>query len=261
MQRVKIKTDIDVYPDEFKKLIDGAEIYDSSCSDDARVIFIDRDGGYFLKKGRKGSLKNENDMGRFFYKKGLGGEILSYVSLDDDWLLSKRVVGEDCTFFTYLDSPKRLTDTWAELLLKLHSTNTEGCPIANRTESYLAAVDEGYKTGRFDQSIFLPLCSFSSPDEAYRIVNEYRGQLKSDTLIHGDYCLPNVILDNWNFSGFIDLGNGGVADRHIDVFWGAWTLWFNLKTERFIPRFLDAYGRENIDIGLLKAIAAMESFG
>lgn len=109
--------------------------------------------------------------------------------------------------------------------------------------------------------IFSPFCKFSLPEEAYRIANEYRVYLKNDTLIHGDYCLPNIILDNWNFSGFIDLGNGGVGDLHIDVFWGAWTLWFNLKDEKYIPRFLDAYGREKINMELLKAIAAMETFG
>ncbi len=37
--------------------------------------------------------------------------------------------------------------------------------------------------------------------------------------------------------GFIDLGNGGVGDRHIDLFWGAWTLFYNLKTDRHTERF------------------------
>jgi aminoglycoside phosphotransferase len=33
-------------------------------------------------------------------------------------------------------------------------------------------------------------------------------------LIHGDYCLTNVLLDGWALSGFIDLGRCGVAGRY-----------------------------------------------
>ncbi len=261
MKRKPIKINIGDYPIEFEYMLKNAPVYDSSCSPEARVIYIDKDGGYFLKCGEKGSLKNEYDMGRFFHTKGLGGKAVCYLSSDCDWLLTERVSGEDCTFFEYLDSPNRLSDTLAELLVNLHSADYSGCPIENRVKSYLSTVDEGYSAGRFDKSIFSPFFNFSSPEEAYRIANEYRAYLKNDTLIHGDYCLPNIILDNWKFSGFIDLGNGGVGDRHIDIFWGAWTLWFNLKTEKYIPRFLDAYGRDKISGEMLKAIAAMETFG
>ena len=69
------------------------------------------------------------------------------------------------------------------------------------------------------------------------------------------------MLDNWEFSGFIDVGNGGIGDRHIDLFWGAWTLWFNLKTNEYTDRFLDAYGRDKIDMDKLKIVAAAEVFG
>ena len=85
--------------------------------------------------------------------------------------------------------------------------------------------------------------------------------LQSDSLLHGDYCLPNIILNDWNFSGFIDVGQGGPGDRHIDLFWGCWTLNFNLKTNQYFDRFLDAYGRDKVEPELLRGIAAAETFG
>jgi kanamycin kinase len=46
-------------------------------------------------------------------------------------------------------------------------------------------------------------------------------------------------------TGFVDLGSGGVGDRHYDVFWGIWTLEYNLKTDIYKDAFLDAYGRQD----------------
>jgi kanamycin kinase len=69
------------------------------------------------------------------------------------------------------------------------------------------------------------------------------------------------MLDNWRFSGFIDVGNGGIGDRHVDLFWGAWTLNFNLGTDAYKDRFLDAYGRDLVNEDALRTIAAAEVFG
>ena len=79
--------------------------------------------------------------------------------------------------------------------------------------------------------------------------------------MHGDYCLPNIMLKDWKLSGFIDLINGGVGDRHIDVLWGIWTLKYNIGTAEYTDRFIDVYGRDLIDEEKLRCIAAIEMFG
>ena len=110
-------------------------------------------------------------------------------------------------------------------------------------------------------SLFGDGASFKDADSAYRFVEENAGLLRSDVLIHGDYCLPNIMLDDWRLSGYIDVGNSGIGDRHVDLFWGVWTLGFNLHTDKYTERFLDAYGRDKIDTHLLRVVAAAEVFG
>jgi kanamycin kinase len=226
------------------------------------VYFIDRDNGYYLKRAAVGTLEREAIMTEYFHKKGLGARVLDYVSADGyDWLLTERVAGEDCTHADYISDPERLCDTIAELLRTLHDSDTAGCPVPDRMSEYIALAEENYRAGKYDLSLFGDKIDFASADEAYSVFQAGKGALERNTLLHGDYCLPNIMLDNWRFSGFIDVGNGGVGDRHVDIFWGAWTLWYNLKTDKYSHRFLDAYGRDRVDMEKLKIIAAAEVFG
>lgn len=257
MKYTPIQPDLSQFPADFHGLL-AAPVFDSSCSPEARVYFIDRDGGYFLKSAAADSLQKEAAMDRFFHEKGMGPQVLSYFTVDRDWLLTARIPGEDCTH--YLSDPKRLCETTAQLLRQLHDTPIDGCPVADRTAEYVSTVMENYRTGHYDASLFPDNWGYASASEAIAVVREFAPALKSDTLLHGDYCLPNILLQDWRFSGFIDLGAGGIGDRHIDLFWGVWTLFFNLKTDAWGDRFLDAYGRDKIDRDLLRAIAAFEVF-
>lgn len=249
-------------PDGVARFIENSRIFDSSCSPEARVYFIEKDAGYYLKINALGELKKEAELTDYFNSIGLGAKVLFYHSLNGkDLLLSSAVKGEDCTHSKYLNNPKRLCDTIAERLRLLHETDFKLCPVQNRMKDYLALADKNYATGNYDKSAFPDSFGYKNPEEAYAVLNDGRGGFKNEVLLHGDYCLPNIILDDWRFSGFIDLGNGGVGDRHIDIFWGIWTLWFNLKTNKYAERFLDAYGRDKVDVSLIKTVAAAEVFG
>ncbi len=248
-------------PQDIRHFVSTAKIYDSSCSPMAKVYFIDRGNGYYLKCLGKGMLEKESRMTEYFHSKGFGTEVLQYISDDSDWLLTTAVVGEDGTHEGYLADPARLCDTIAYELRKLHETDYSGCPIDDRTAEYLAGAEKNYRTGNYDKSQFPDSFGYRSAEEAYAVLTAGKDALRGKVLLHGDYCLPNIILHDWKLSGFIDVGSGGVGDRHIDIFWGIWTLWYNLKTNLYAERFLDAYGRDKADESILKIVAAAEVFG
>ena len=260
MKRTLVTLDLSAFPERFHPLMEGTDIYDSSCSPEARVWLLDRDGGLFLKSAPKGTLENEAKMTAYFHSKGLSAEVLDYVTADRDWLLTSRVKGEDCTWRPYLDDPTRLCDTIAERLRMLHELSFEGCPI-DHVARYTETARQNYRNGNYDTSLFPDNWGYASVEEAWHEVEKNGKYLAREVLLHGDYCLPNIMLDNWSFSGFIDVGNGGVGDRHVDLFWGAWTLNFNLKTDAYRNRFYDAYGRDRICEDTLRTIAAFEVFG
>ena len=154
MKRTPIKLDYSQYPDELHSFLRDVKVYDSSCSPEAKVIFIDHDGGYFLKSAPKGSLEKEAALTHFFHQKKLAASVLCYLSSDRDYLLTERVKGEDCTLAAYLEQPERLCDTFAEILRSLHSVDPSGCPVPNRMPEYLEMVDRNYHNGIFDASLF-----------------------------------------------------------------------------------------------------------
>lgn len=200
-------------------------------------------------------------MTNYYHKKGLSAKVIEYISLDSDWLLTEKIEGEDCVATKHLSDPKKLCDTLAERLAMLHSIEHDYCPIQNRTADYLKTVNENYHSGNYDKSHFPDSFGYTSADEAYKMVVAEGSFLQNDTLLHGDYCLPNIILNDWRFSGYIDVGDGGVGDRHIDIFWAIWSLSFNLKSDIYTERFFDAYGRKNINQDALRVVAAAEVFG
>ena len=71
MQRTPIEAKLSDFPADFHRFLRDARLYDSSCSKEARVYFIDRDGGYFLKSAPAGTLQKEAAMDRFFHEKAV----------------------------------------------------------------------------------------------------------------------------------------------------------------------------------------------
>ncbi len=260
MQRAAISPELSAFPAQFHPYLQDAQLFDSSCSPAARVYFLEKGPGYFLKTAPKGALEKEAALTQFFHRKGLAAEVLAYESLDADWMLTRRLPGEDCLDAQYRADPLRLCDKTAELLRQLHEADFTGCPVPNHTADYLATARHNWAHHIWDDSLFPDNWGYASPEEAWAEIQRNGASLRCDTLLHGDYCLPNILLDNWKLSGFIDLDSGGVGDRHVDLFWGMWSLFFNLKTDRYRDRFLDAYGRDVICEDTFRTVAALEVF-
>ncbi|PYI51008.1 aminoglycoside 3'-phosphotransferase [Paenibacillus flagellatus] len=228
MDRTKVSLDREAVPLLIRPYLKGAVISDSSCSDTARTYRIEGDVSAFLKISRKGALERECGMTAFLHGHRLAPAVIAYESdAESDYLLTEAVSGEDGTARSHLDHPRRLAGAFGEYLRMLHSLPTDGCPYRDRTaEMVREAAEKEANLGA---------------------LKEIRYAAADDTVIHGDYCLPNIVMDRFSFKGFIDVGSGGVGDRHCDLYWGLWTLAFNLKTDAYNGLFLDAYGRSAVD--------------
>lgn len=254
MRKTKVQIMLSDFPEQIHSFLQG-NVYDSSSSDAARVYYSDR--GFYTKVSARDSLKEEAERGRLFHQLGFGVEVVRYLREDRDYLVTKEAVGCDLTH--YVQEPERLCRVMAEVLQKLHATPVQGIPVSPRMPQY-KELAEGKVYGYADY-VLMPRFMVSSEEEARKLIQDNYHRIKKDTLIHGDYCLPNVVLDDWRFSAFIDFNLAGLGDKHMDLYWALWSLSFNLKTDAYTDCFLDAYGRENFDYDMLRVIAAFELLG
>ncbi|CAN7651126.1 aminoglycoside 3'-phosphotransferase [Paenibacillus sp. LjRoot56] len=227
MERREISFDIETVPNAIKQYIKNSNIYDSSCSENAKTLFVKGLDNSFLKISKKGSLEREFRMTSFLHSHNVAPKVMAFESdQDNDYFLTEAITGEDGVSGVHLKYPNKLATVLGENLRMLHSISTVNCPYDNRTSELL---DE-------------------QSEISYDLKKLITFTAKNNVIIHGDYCLPNIIMDNFSFKGFIDLGYGGVGDRHYDICWGIWTLNHNFKTNIYRDLFLDAYGREDMDI-------------
>lgn len=249
MRKTKININIDDFPAELHDLLRSGEIYDSSSSPNARTLYCT--AGFYIKSAPSGSLTLEADLGRRFHSMGLGVEVIHYISAQQDYLVTRSALGDDLTH--HLDDPEMVCRVLASALRMLHSQTIENVPVSSLYRTYMEPKNESS-----NECLQISMFPIASKEEAQCIIREGRHKLKADTLIHGDACLPNFICQDGTFSTFIDLGQAGVGDKHMDLFWTIWSLEFNLQTDRYTDCFLDLYGRESLDLEALKVVAALE---
>lgn len=257
MRKEKIETDLSAFPPALHPLLRDGTLYDSSCHSAARVLYFDT--GYYVKIDKKGELAREAAMARYFHSLGLGVEVAAYLSEEQDYLVTRSGRGQDLTH--WLEDPQHLCRIYADSLRRLHSMDPGSAPVSARHRRFLDSANGSFSGGFYDESVLTDRFPVGSKEEAWAIMQENKTALRADCLIHGDACLPNLLLDDREQITFIDCSLAGIGDRHIDLYWAVWSLAYNLKTDAYTDYFLDQYGRDRFDPAMLRVVAAFELFG
>ena len=127
-------------------------------------------------------------------------------------------------------------------LRALHlAADAAACPFSWRAEDRLASVRQRASEGRIDPAPWHPAHQPLGIRRALRLPGEIP---PVDRLVigHGDSCAPNTLLaDDGRWSGHVDLGALGVADRWADLAVATWSTEWNYGPG-WDAILLDAYG-------------------
>lgn len=194
------------FPEELQDYLRASKIYDSSSRSGAKVLYSDK--GYYLKIDDCGKLAQEATVARWFWQKGIGVKVVHYLTADRDYLLTEEAIGQDATHF--LGNPEKLCQIMAETLHMLHGLVPSRFPRQNRLADYHETAMKNYQKGSFYDRALLPQFGLTSREQAYQYICDNSHLLQEDTFIHGDFCLPNLILKgDYQFSTLIDFDSAG----------------------------------------------------
>ena len=103
------------------------------------------------------------------------------------------------------------------------------------------------RAGIADDTDLHPEFSHLSLETALAELERLRPSSEDLVVCHGDYCFPNVLLDDVGaVTGYVDLGELGVADRWWDVAVGAWSTTWNVGPG-WEELFYESYGIDRDD--------------
>jgi aminoglycoside phosphotransferase len=167
------------------------------------------------------------------------------------YLLTAEVPGADATDARWLADPARLVELLATGLRDFHRQPITGCPFDQGLDAELSQAAANVAARAVDAEGFDPERAGRSPVALLDELLATRPPDEDLVLTHGDYCLPNVVIQSWQISGFIDLGRCGVADRYHDLAQATRSVRRNLGARWETP-FLAAYGIDRPDAAKLR---------
>jgi aminoglycoside phosphotransferase len=163
-----------------------------------------------------------------------------------EYLLLDEVTGVAASDPTWRRFLPEVVTALGEGLARLHRTPIVHCPFDHRRARQVREACRRTVTGRVREEDF-------DEERAGRGATDLLTELLATTpegedlvFAHGDFCLPNVILDRMadgtvQIAGLVDCGRAGVADRYQDLALAARSITHNLG-RGWVRPFLHAYG-------------------
>jgi len=134
----------------------------------------------------------------------------------------------------------------AEALRTIHGLDTRGCPYRNTAANRIGEARS------------------SKDPETHSALDGLEASMPDEDMVftHGDYCLPNIIMEGGALSGVIDWDHGGIGDPYGDLEACLWSIGYNYgeDAEKLKQRFLRVYGLEELDEAKLQWYARLSDY-
>jgi aminoglycoside phosphotransferase len=145
-------------------------------------------------------------------------EVLLFAAGDDaDYLLLSAIRGADASDASFKTDAPRIVEQLTIGLKTIHNLPLENCPFDESLDYKIALAGKLVENNLVDEDDFDEINLGKTAEDLFRELIAAKPAREDSVFTHGDYCLPNIILDDGRLKGFVDWGNAGIADRFQDI--------------------------------------------
>jgi kanamycin kinase len=197
---------------------------------------------------RGDSLDAEAERLRWFATRGIPVPEVVTVGTDDQfaWLVTSALDGRTTADLWPEARRAAVVDALADIAVTLHALPLAACPFDRRLAVTVPAALDAAGAGQVDLAdLDAERAGWSAPSLVAALA-ETRPADEDPVVCHGDFCLPNVLLDpeSLELAGLVDVGRAGIADRHTDVALITRSLGHEMNSQfgpEYGHRFIDRY--------------------
>ncbi|HET7616836.1 MAG TPA: APH(3') family aminoglycoside O-phosphotransferase [Bacillales bacterium] len=231
----------------------------------ADVYFLQNPSGsnYYLKKQRIGQpemLKAEQERLDWLCDKLPVPDVAAYeLAGDTEFLLTTEVKGVHAASSAICANAEVSVRLLAHGLKCIHAVSVDDCPFDETLPVKLAEARRRLENDWVDEDDFDESRVRKTAAELYRELLALRPSEEDLVFTHGDYCMPNIIINHGELGGFIDWGRAGVSDRYQDLALATRSIAQNYGREWILP-FFRYYGISYPDEGKIKYYQLLDEF-
>ncbi|MGG1552245.1 APH(3') family aminoglycoside O-phosphotransferase [Paenibacillus ferrarius] len=221
-------------------------------------------GRYFLKIQSLQAVESlVEEKERLLWLKGrLPVPEVVYYGRDEaqEFLLVTELPGVHASDDMWKDQLPELLRALARGLKQIHQVPMDDCPFDQRLAVKMEEAMLRVRQGLVDEEDF---------DEsrlglrAEEVLEQMLSSVPAEedlVFTHGDYCMPNIImLSEGAYSGFIDVGRAGIADRYQDLALAIRSIRYNFG-DPHVQTFVEAYGLDKLDEAKVSFYQLMDEF-
>lgn len=178
---------------------------------------------------------------------------------ENEYLLMSEIKGVNASDQSHRKNLPSVLESLGSGLKAIHLVCVDDCPFDQRLEVKIEEAKKRVEQKLVDEDDFDEVRKGKSAGELFEELISNRPLNEELVFTHGDYCLPNIIIENQRVSGFIDWGRAGGADKYQDLALAIRSISSNVGKE-YVPYFLEGYGINDVDESRVDYYQLMDEF-
>lgn len=219
------------------------------------------DEGVFLLKNQKDCLDSYYKNLQWLQHKIAVPSVHFYEQyLNEHYLCTEFINGYTLEDLLASWNPEKIIITYALVLKQLHALPLNDLALVVDLENRLNTAKQRMMDKAIDLNELQPAYIGVDIEELFFQLQALKPTQFDYVFTHGDYCFDNIIMQKNGIAALIDVGNGGKADRYLDIALAVRSIKNEWQDEKLVSLFYNTYGLKEIDEQKLAFYTLLDEF-